>query len=624
MPEEEEMEGGFRLGDWEVLPSRRVLRCGDREEEPEPKVFDFLLALARRDGDLASKEDLIKECWDGRAVSDDVITQKATQLRSILGDDARNPKYLKTVPRKGYRLIKKVELLGDQVAAIAPPAAPQANLKQERLWLGAAVVVIAVLISAIWFLYPLKVKSIGVLPFQIMSGDPGDQYLAAGFQAELVHTLHNIPKLSVIPVKKPYPDREVSEIADTLGVDTVLYGEMQRVGKTLKVIYAVARRGDGKIISAGDVSGQEEQLFDLQGKLAVQVRNDLIGESPQQLISANRTPNSEAFDRYIRGLDALERRGRGRPTNLDAAITLFSEAIELDPDFGPSYLSLATAYALLPDYQNAPLEEFHNKALQQLERGIAIDSSLADAAGGVEGFVYHKRREWSKAEAAYLRATNANMVDSNAFNWYSLMLSGVGRLNDALEQVLIAQKIDPGSTVINARLGMVYTWLGESEKAADFFDRASLLDASEEIHMLGRTLLLVREGRMDEAASAFGTGVSMAGHEADWIGPVFAAINDPTKTAAALAAVDAAFSDPRMDPRFNVIVRAVLGDTDGAMQVALGLADSGAFFEMDFLFMPELRSLRQHDGFLTLMEKLGVQRYWVESDCRWRNDRVSC
>ena len=104
----------------------------------------------------------------------------------------------------------------------------------------------------------------------------------------------------------------------------------------------------------------------------------------------------------------------------------------------------------------------------------------------------------------------------------------------------------------------------------------------------------------------------------------FAALDDVANTPAALSAVESAFSDPQMDPRFNIIVRTVLEDVEGAMQVALKLADSGAFFEMDFLFMPELRSLREHDDFLLLMEKLGVRSYWEESNCRWRGDKVNC
>jgi tetratricopeptide (TPR) repeat protein len=358
--------------------------------------------------------------------------------------------------------------------------------------------------------------------------------------------------------------------------------------------------------------------------LAVLVRDGLAGEPQQQLITDGRTPNAAAFDRYMRGIDALQRRGRGRPDNLDAAIELLEQAIQLDPNFGPSYLSLATAYALLPDYRNAPLAETHARALEIVERAVAVDSSIEDAAAAVTAFVYQKQRKWLQAEQAYIQATTADVVDSNAFNWYSLMLSGVGRLEDAIEQVLIAQKIDPSSAVLNVRLGIVYIWLGDNEKATEYLDRASLLDASDEMYLLGRTLLLMREGNMDEAARTFGAGVSMAGRDTDWIGPVFAAIEDESKTEAALSAIDAAFTGPHMDPRFNIMARTVLNDIDGAMRVAQEMADSGAIFEMDFLFMPELRQLREHADFLLLMDKLGVQRYWDENNCTWQDDELSC
>jgi DNA-binding winged helix-turn-helix (wHTH) protein/TolB-like protein len=626
VPSKEELDNGFKLGDWEVLPARRVLRKGDQEEIPEPQVFDFLMVLASRDGDLVSKDELIDEVWDGVPAGDDRITQKASQLRGLLGDNARNPIYIQTLSRQGYRLIKKVELLTPPDQQDERPPRRRQNRNQGRLWLAVAAVVIAFLIGMIIRFYPGpgNVESIAVLPFENASGDPADQYLVSGFKLELVQTLHNVPDLAVKHGRVVYPDKEAREIADILGVDAVLFGELQRVSDVLKVTYLVARHTDGKVISSGEISGDVDDVFALQARLAVLVRNDLVGDSQQQLITDGRTPNSAAFDRYMRGVDALQRRGRGRPDNLDAAIELLGQAIQLDPGFGPSYLSLATAYALLPDYRNAPLAETHAQALEVVEQGIAVDSSIEDAAAAVTAFVYQKQRNWTQAEQAYIQATTADVVDSNAFNWYSLMLSGVGRLDDAIEQVLIAQKIDPSSAVINVRLGIVYIWLGENEKATEYLDRASLLDASDEMYLLGRTLLLMRQGKMDEAARTFGAGVSMAGRDTEWIGPVFAALQDPSQTEAALGAIDVAFSEPQMDPRFNVMARTVLNDIDGAMRVAQELADSDAIFEMDFLFMPELRPLREHADFLLLMEKLGVQRYWDENNCSWQDDQLSC
>ena len=93
---------------------------------------------------------------------------------------------------------------------------------------------------------------------------------------------------------------------------------------------------------------------------------------------------------------------------------------------------------------------------------------------------------------------------------------------------------------------------------------------------------------------------------------------------AALNAIELAFADPQMDPRFNIIARTVLGDIDGATQVALQLADLERSFETDFLFMPEFRRFRQHRDFLPLMDKLGVQKYWDDNQCVWRGDEINC
>ena len=626
MPTNEELQDGFKIGDWEVLPAQGVLRCGDREETPEPLVFKLLMALATRDGNVASKEDLVAEVWDGYPVGDDSITRCVAQLRKHLGEQGKT--YVKTLTKRGYRLDEKVLFEAAGEARIAPdvPAMPLRN--QRNQWMVVAAIVVALVIGSTTDIGSMfgkgQVDSIAVLPFENLSGDEPDQYRVSGFKVELVQTLHKLPGISVKSGLDTYPNLEVSEIAAIFDVDAVLFGELQRIGSALKITYRIARGRDGKVIATGEFEGQVGEEFALQEQMAYQVRSVLTGEPVQQLISHSRYPNADAYDRYMRGLFLLERRGRGRPENFDMAIDLFGQAIEIDPAYGAPYLSLASAYVLLPDYANEPLAESIQRALDVIERGIEQDDSIEDAAAEIIGFAHHKRRQWTQAEEAYVRATTADVVDSNAFNWYSLMLSGVGRLDDALEQILIAQKIDPTSVVINTRLGMVYTWLGDNKNAIEYLDRASQLDASWPMHMWGRAVLLAREGEMEEAARMFDAGVTLAGGAVGWLGPFFDALKDPGKTPTALAAIDEAFSNPATDSRINVIVRTVLGDTDGAMNVAMALANSDAFSEVDFLFAPELRPLREHPQFMTLMKKLGVADYWEANRCVWEDDRVHC
>ena len=624
MPTKEELQKGFSIGDWEVLPAKGVLRSGDCEVRPEPKVLEVLLALASRDGDLVTRDELIDEIWDGRPIGDEPINRCLSQLRGHLGDKERPHQYIETLTRRGYCLSQPV-LLNEPSQPVTEPRRQAEKLSnQAKLWMVVAAVVATIFLSTIMRITPPAVRSIAVLPFENLSGDPADQYLVSGLKEELVYTLHGIPDIDVKHGRISYPDMEVSDIAQILGVDAVLFGAVRRNGEMLKINYHVARGFDGKIISSGEVSGLIGEGFVLQGKLAVSVRNDLVGESPQQLISASRNPDPDAFDRYMRGLDAFDIRGRGQPENLDAAIELFEQSIEIDPDFGPAYLSLAMAYALLPDYRNAPLAETHQRALEIVERGVEVDPSLADAAGAVYGFVYHKQKQWQKAEQAYIRATTARAVDTNAFNWYSLMLGSVGRLDDALEKILEGQRMDPSSALMNSRAAIVHTWIGNADEAAEFFDRSSRLGASSEIHLLGKALLLIRDGRAKEAASLTFAGVSAASRATVWIGPVFAAMQDSSMRDAALVALDEAFENQQVDPRLVIVARTMLDDVDGAVAVANSLAESGGIFEMEILFLPELRSLRQHPGFPGLMDKLGVQEYWDENNCVWQDDKISC
>ncbi len=416
---------------------------------------------------------------------------------------------------------------------------------------------------------------------------------------------------------------EVSDIAQTLGVDAVLFGAVQRDGDMLKINYNIASRVDGLNLSSGSITGQLNGIFGLQERLASMVRDDLLGESPQQLVSKSRPASYEAYDRYLRGTYALDHRFTQH--NLEACIELFEETIRMDPQFGPAYLSLATAYAVLPDYhRDEPREETYRLAIETVDRGIAVDDSIRDAASAVFGYVYQKQRRWAKAEAAYQRATSAQVVDSNAFNWYSRMLASVGRREDALRQILLAQQMDPSSAVINLRVAIMYTWLGDAEKAAEYFERSTQLGGGGENQLFASALLMRREGRLEEAREMSRAATLASGESSEWVDPVFAAMRDPSKREAALAAIESVTSSKHLDPRIDVVLRTMFGDVDGAMQIANLLAQPDASFDLEMLFLPELLPLRQHPDFLQLLHKLGIQSYWQDNGCVWLDDSISC
>lgn len=622
MLDAEQLRKGYAIGDWEVLPGQGLLRSGDTEERPEPRVMAVLEALARREGELVTRDELIDEVWEGRPTGDEPINRCISLLRRHLGDTERPHRYIETLTRRGYRLNQAVRLMqpASEVEAEVVKAVKARN--QSRVWMLIGVIVATILIGVFISGRGPIAPAIIVLPCEFLSDSQDDQYLAPAFQEEVVRTLQGESGLVVKLGRKRYPDLEVAEIGKMLEVDYLLFCTLQRGDDALKVSYRITKASDGVDEYTGDFTGKLEGIFGMQEQFANMVRNDLLGDAEQQLISASRPASYEAYDRYLRGLFALDRRSIG--TNLDDAIELFDETTRLDPLFGPAYLSLAKSYALLPDYRDAPVDESHKLAIDTVKRGIAVDESIRDVSSMIYGFVFNKQRQPLKAEEAYKQAVQARMVDSTAFNWYARMLAGVGRSEAALEQALTAHRLDPSSSVINTLVATMYIWLDDEKNAAKYYERASQLGGASQYDYFGFALMLMRQGKVDEARELAVTGATVFLPTNGWVDPLFAALEDPSQNEAAIAAMDKATQANALDARVNMALRVFLGDVDGAMRLAKELSGPGMHRPMDLLFLAELRPLRQHPEWFELMEMLGVKEYWDENGCVWLDDSVSC
>lgn len=621
MPTREELEKGFKLGDWEVFPARREFHRGDEVVKPEPKQLKVLISLAMRDGEVVTRDELVDECWEGRPTADEPINRSISQLRKHLGDE-KPYQYIEPLVKSGYCLKKSVVLNEPSEEPIAPVVIR--TRKASRIW--AVVAALAVVAVIAWILRPdpepVPVTSIVVLPFLNLSGDSGNAYVARGFKEELVHTLRSVPELAIKNVQVMDEGKSDTEIGLELSVENVLSGALRMQGEDLRFSYQIIRVDDSTVLDAGQVAGSRDGLFDLQEELANKVRDNFIDDTDQELVSQSRPENADAFDSYLHGRYLLERRGsRG---NLERAKVLFEESIELDPGYGPAYLALAEIYVLLPDYRGADLVESHARAIEIVSAGIVADPAIEEAAGAVFGFVYHKQKEWEEAEAAFQIAINAPVFEANAYNWYSLMLGSVGRIDDALVQTLAALEKDPRSIVISGRAAIMYTWIGDSEKASFYFERVKELGGSTAAILYANSLFQLRLGDIEGARSLAKAGTEIVGGPDDWVDPVFDAFADPSRTADALSALDQAAAQDELGLQAEVTVRIILGDIDGALRVADVLVEPGQAFETELLFLPEFLPLRERPEFLELMETLGVTEYWAQNGCVWENPVVVC
>ena len=621
MPTQEELLEGFTIGDWEILPGQGVFRRGEEEVRPEPLVFKVLYSLALRDGDCVTRDDLVADAWDGRPTADDPINRSIAQLRGHLDDKNRPHQYVETLHRRGYRLMKPVELRRERPK---PPGDEPVQVGRGRWKVIAAIMALGLVVTIALTNWPATepdVRSIAVLPIENLSGDPGKQYIVEGIKTVLVRNLAEIPELSIKNTRVRY-ELEPAEIAAELEVESILTGAVQLQGAKLRVTYLISRGSDNVTIGSGEVKGNLDDVYSLQGRLAAAVRADLVSTEGPELITKE-PPDSRAFDSYMRGIHALEHRGEA--DNLETAIALFRESIELDEYYGPAFLSLATAYALMPYYRDASAEEMNRLAVMTVEKGVAVDSKIEDAAAAIYGSYYHNQKMWSESEAAYKKAVSASVLDSTSFTWYSRLLASVGRLDDALVQALAAVEIDPLNAINNSRVAIMYTWLGNSAEAHKFFKRAKSLGAKGVLpHDLPYALLLLRDGRYAEANDIAVESSTTESIDPKWVRPVFEAFRDPAMSSAGLRALDMALEEDALAAEVQVVARTVLGDIDGAMAIASELERPGETFQMDLLFTPELQGLREHPEFMPLLESLGVIDYWREAGCTFNGHKALC
>ena len=363
-----------------------------------------------------------------------------------------------------------------------------------------------------------------------LSGDPANQYIAVGIQNTLAYRLSGLREFATKNVRL-YREGTIPEIAASLGVESILNSSLQMVGNTLKVTWHIVNGADNVTVASGEVTGDRSELFIFQERLAQDVRDKLAGRATPQLVSRYE-PESAAYNSFVHGMFLMERRGGG--DNLEAAMELFQESISRDENFGPAYLSLANAYALLPDYRQYALEEAQRSAFDTVEEGVNRDPSIEDAAASIYGFVYHQQMRWHESETAHLRAVNARVVDANSFNWYSRMLASVGRREDSLNWILKAEYIDPDNPIVINRIALAYLWLGDTQMAQEYFQRAAKLGASGRNQLLGYALLLVRHGQLEQAQDLAAMQAREIGMPADWVEPVFKAFADSTQRATLL------------------------------------------------------------------------------------------
>ncbi|HSN54804.1 MAG TPA: winged helix-turn-helix domain-containing protein, partial [Candidatus Sulfomarinibacteraceae bacterium] len=275
----------FRLGDRLVRPLANEVEGPDGIERVGPRAMDVLVALADRGDGVVTKEELLDAVWTDLFVGDEVLSTAVWELRRALGDDAKSPRFIGTVPRRGYRLlIPPSRIDGDDVAPAPTEALPGASTGEATaprrrravvFAVAAALAVVTAVAVGRWLTGPApaaEVRSMVVLPFASLSGDPRDEALADGVTDTLITSLAKIEGLQVVSATtaRSYRGRTipVPEVGRELGVDAVIEGSLARDGDRIVLNAQLIDARSDSHLWAETYERRFEHLLDLQVEVA--------------------------------------------------------------------------------------------------------------------------------------------------------------------------------------------------------------------------------------------------------------------------------------------------------------------------------------------------------------------
>jgi TolB-like protein/DNA-binding winged helix-turn-helix (wHTH) protein/Tfp pilus assembly protein PilF len=474
MPDTSEAPAVRRFGAFELNLQSGDLRKNGMRLRLSGQPFQVLAVLVERAGELVTRDELRSKLWsaDTFVDFDHGLNNAVARIRDVLDDSSATPRYVETIPRRGYRFIADVRLPEPLTRAVdpalipadeitrsdaSPPSFPRAVRSfycRHRRGLLAAVAVLVVFALGL-SLYRSRsgksakqptISSLAVLPLKNLSGDPAQEYLADAMTEAIIGRLSGIHELRVISRTSVmrFKDTKLSvpEIAKTLGVDALVEGAVIREGGRIRVHAQLIRASTDEHFwseaydrEMGDVlSLQSDVAQAITGKVEVTV----IGQEHSRLVAA-RHVSPEVYESYLKG---QFRKGSSR-ADIEESIADFEEAIRKDPTFAPAYVGLANAYDDLGMILvGAPPSEVRPKVISAARKALELDPGLAEAHAVLAG-VYQRQWHWSEAEAEYRRALELKPNDVAAHLGFASWLMCHRQMEEAIAWNQRARELDP-------------------------------------------------------------------------------------------------------------------------------------------------------------------------------------
>jgi TolB-like protein/Flp pilus assembly protein TadD len=313
-------------------------------------------------------------------------------------------------------------------------------------------------------------KSIAVLPFDNLSGDPENAYFSEGIQDEILTRLAKTAELKVISRTstqrfKSSPDN-LPQIAQQLGVENILEGSVQKPSDQVRVNVQLIHAATDTHLWAETYDRKLTDVFAVESEIAKAIAERLKAKltgTAEHVLASRPTENPEAHQLYMKGRYFWNKR---TTENLKKAIDYFEQAIGKDPAYALAYSGLADVHAVLPYYAATAPKDDAQKALAVARKAVELDQSLAEAHTSLANALV-LNLQFSASLPEFQRAIELNPNYATAHHWYGEQLQNDGRFEEALAELRRAQELDPLSLVINSVLGSILAVAGRDDEAIE-------------------------------------------------------------------------------------------------------------------------------------------------------------
>lgn len=514
----------MRFAEFELDSTGGELRRNGRPVKLERIPMQLLCLLISRRGEVVTRDQIIEHVW-GKDVfldTDNGINTAVRKVRIALHDDSDRPRFILTLPGRGYRFVGEPLNLSED-PSVSPPASPspespaasqptsQPTSNQERATLGSAlgslkstrpamlwggvllVCAATILLGSFHWISSRRNQArpgramLAVLPFQNMSGDPTQDYFADGMTEEMITQLGamNPEGLGVIArtsaMHYKHTSEDVAHIAQELGADYVLEGSVRRSGNQVRVTAQLIQTRDQTHLWAQDYDRQMSDVLEIQTSIAATIAGKIRVTLPVANGPAGPV-NTAAYESYLRGTQDLEQRTQ---PSLRSAMAELTQAVGLDPQYAAAWAELSRTYSLSPVFGVLPARDAMPKARDAALRAIALNERSPVAHCTLAFVKAHYDFDWSGAEREFQSAIALNPSDPYSHLFYSnSFLSPLGRHDEAIAQMKTAAALDPLSFPVQSFFGRTLVWAGHIDEALLQFAKANQISPNSALgHM---------------------------------------------------------------------------------------------------------------------------------------------